>query len=84
MLGKLALSFSVPVDGSISLSTDSSWPVASFWVNPPRSYASTPRVWPALSFARTGWMLSSGMVKTTVIGWICAMTSNPVVEVAWT
>ena len=75
-LGKSALSFTVPVAGSIWLSAVSSMPVASLTLSA-RSYASTGSFAAARIFAITGGRLSSGIGKTTLIGCSCVMTTMP-------
>ena len=49
-----------------------------------RSKASTGRCSPAFNRWATEGTSSSAIVKITVIGWICVMTSIPFVSAAWT
>src|ERR1051325_3687708 len=75
-LGNFALSFTVPVVTSITLSTVRSSPAPSLTRNP-RSQASTESL--ALPFmrCRTAGRLSCGSANTTVTGWISVITTTP-------
>ena len=75
-MANCAFSLTVPVVGSIWLSTVISAPVAS-WILPARSKAVTGSFSPACSFFITAGRLSSGMLKITVIGCSCVITTSP-------
>ena len=82
LFSKTALSLTVPVVGSIWLSTVNRYPVAIFRF-PSRSHASTGIFFPPFIRARSPGRLSSGMEKTTVTGCSCVITISPFGSVAW-
>src|SRR4029453_12836726 len=81
--GNCAFTFTVPVVGSIALSTVSTEPVARRRV-PSRSKAWTSGGSPPWSRARRLGRSSSGTEKTTEIGWIWVIVTSPPVSFACT